>query len=246
MSARRTSGRTPMDPTTSSPGITRPSPRVTPLAVTSETATPVSTTTPWEVSSAATRMASSGSSGVRIWSTASTTVTAIDLCARFSAVSSPMNPATDDHGTARTSRHVGCEPFRVFDRAQHASPFEARYGGSDRDRTGTQHELVVPEGLGSTVNCGARGDLVISGIDTDHLGVDPDVETEPIKEGVGRLKQQVVLILDHTPDEIGEPAIGVGHMARPFDDRDHRALVEPAETCRRRHSPGDATHDDDP
>ena len=90
--ASRTSGRTPIAPTTSSPGITRRSARITPFEVTSATATPVSTATPWASSSAATAIASSGSRAVRICPAASTTVTVMPVPARFSAVSRPTNP----------------------------------------------------------------------------------------------------------------------------------------------------------
>ena len=77
MTASRVSGRTPMEPTTRSAGSTRPSASTTAVSVTSMTAAPVTTSTPWPSSSASTSTASSGSSGVRIWAAASTTVTAM-------------------------------------------------------------------------------------------------------------------------------------------------------------------------
>ena len=82
-----------MAATTRSPGMALPSASTTPASVTSATPTPVSIATPWATSSAATSTASSGSSGVSTWSAASTTVVSMPRWARFSAVSSPTNPA---------------------------------------------------------------------------------------------------------------------------------------------------------
>jgi hypothetical protein len=74
---------------------------------------------------------------------------------------------------------------------------------------------------------------VVVSVDVDNLGVDPDIEPKSIKEALGRLKQQVILVLDHAAHEIRQSAVGIGDMPRPFDHRDGGRLVEAPEASGR-------------
>ena len=116
-------------------------------------------------------------------------------------------------------------------------------GGRTGAAPGLKHQLVVADRLRAAVECGTGGDRVVMGVDVDDLGVDPDIESEPVEEALGRLEQQVVLVLDHAADEIGQSAVGVGDVARPLDHCDRGPLVEASEPCGRRHAPGHATDD---
>ena len=64
-----------------------------------------------------------------------------------------------------------------------------------------------------------------TGVDSDHFGIDPDIETEAFEQPFGSLEEEVFLLFDHAADEVGKAAVGVRDMARPFDDRDLCRLV---------------------
>ena len=85
-----------------------------------------------------------------------------------------------------------------------------------------------------------------AGVDGDDLGVDPDVEPEAVEEPLGGLQEQIILVFDHAAHEIGQSAVGVGHMARALDHRDGGRLVEASQARGRRHPAGDAADDHDP
>ena len=178
------------------------------------------------------------------WSTASTT-SRQSTGGQGSRPSRARRTRPDDHGRLGPSGYVGCKLFGILDGPKHSHPVKARYGG----RTGTA------PGLNTSLSYPTRSDrpstvervvtLWLCGIDVDDLGVDPDIEPESIEETLGRLQEQVVLVLDHPAHEIRESAIGIGDMARSLDDRDLGLLVEASEASGRRHSAGDATDDHD-
>ena len=80
----------------------------------------------------------------------------------------------------------------------------------------------------------------------NHLRSDTDVEAEPVEESLGRLQQEVVLVLDHAPHEVGEAAVGVGHVPRALEHDDRRLLVQAAEPGGGGHPTRHPAHDHDP
>jgi hypothetical protein len=70
-------------------------------------------------------------------------------------------------------------------------------------------------------------------VDGDHLDVDPDIEPEPVEKLFGSLEGEILLLLDQSPDEVRQAAVGEGDVAGPFDDRDADVCIQAAEPrCR--------------
>ena len=134
----------------------------------------------------------------------------------------------------------------VLDGAQRAHAVVTRKRRPHGRRARAQHELVVfDDGL----RAGARrtgGDGVRVTVDRDDFLVHAGVEPEPVEELLGRLEREVVLVLDQPADEVGEPAVREGHVARALEDRDLRVVVEPPQPRRRRHPARDAADDHHP
>ena len=249
ISASRTSGRTPMAATTSSAGdVAAVGQHDAVLGVTSATPTPVTTRTSLRSNSAATSTAISGSSGVRTWSANSTTVVAIPRWARFSAVSSPTKPApmtTALRGRVLASPSSSSASSTVRSTRTLSKPGS---GGRTGAAPGLSTERVVGQlrrRLGRRRRSGTDGDGVALRVDAHHLGAHPHVEPETLEETLGRLEQQIVLVLDHAADEVGQPAVGIGHVPRAFDHHDGGRLVEASQPGGGRHATGYTTDDDD-
>ena len=110
---------------------------------------------------------------------ASTTVTTMSWRERFSAVSRPMKPApmtTAVLGVPRTSDARASASSTVRRTLTLPKP---GIGGRTGTAPGTQDELVVSKGSGRPSGRRHERHLVVTGVDTDDLGVDTDVQTEP-------------------------------------------------------------------
>src|SRR3974390_3045104 len=246
-SASPTSGRTPIAATTRSPATERPSDSTTPVSSTSATPTPVSTAVPSPPSPAAPSTASSGSSTVSTWGAASTTVVRMPRCDRFSAVSSPTNPApitTAQWGVSR-ARRAGAPP-RALHGPEHGHAVEAGERRPDRRRTRAEDEAVVAELDLLPAARWPQGDRPQHGVDGDDLGVHPDVEAKALVQALRRHQQQVLLVLNHAADVVGQATVGVGDVTRAFDHGDRGLLVKPPQPGGARHPSGHATDDHDP
>ena len=94
-------------------------------------------------SSSATRIASSGSNGVRTCGAASTIVTPMPRRDEVLRHLEPDEPGTDDDRVGGRNVDVGREPGGVFHRAQRAYPVVARDRRANRRGAHAQHEPVV-------------------------------------------------------------------------------------------------------
>ena len=82
-------------------------------------------------------------------------------------------------------------------------------------------------------------------IDGRHPRVDPNVEIESRREAFGSLQQQAFPLSDDTADEIGQTAVRERDIRTGLVNRDVGGLVQATKSRGGRHSPGDATHNDD-
>ena len=172
-----------------------------------------------------------------------------DLDARMAEVLGRLEAdeaGTDHDGRRRSGRHGAEEVLGVLDGAQHLDPVEAGDRRPHGHRAGAQHELVERQLVLAAVGRGAHRHAVPDGVDADDLGVDPDVEAEALEQLLGRLQEQVVLVLDDAADVVREAAVGVGDVTGPFDHHDLGPLVEAAEPGGRGHATGHPTHHHDP
>src|ERR1019366_2823572 len=106
----------------------------------------------------------------------------------------------------------------------------ARYRRANRSGTRAQHQLVVADRLRAATDRGTGGHRVVMSFDVDDLGVDPDIEPEPVEETLRRLEQQVIFVLDHAAHEVRESAVGIGDVPRSLDHGDSGRLIEASET----------------
>ena len=150
--------------------------------------------------------------------------------------------------TAPTRCVVGfpCQQLCILDRAEHADAVEAGQRRPDRRCARAQDECVVGKLPGRSAAGGAHRDVVPRRVYGDDLGADTHVQTEPVKESIGRLEQQIVLVLYHAADEVRQPAIGVGDMARALQHDDRRFLVQTTQSGGSRHPSRHPTNDHDP
>ena len=138
------------------------------------------------------------------------------------------------------------EVLGVLDGAQHLHPVEAGDRRPHRHRAGAQHELVERQLVLAAVGGGAHGHAVPGRVDADDLGADADVEAEALEQLLGRLQEQVVLVLDDAADVVRQAAVGVGDVTGPLDHHDLGPLVEAPEPGGRGHATGHPTHHHDP
>ncbi len=154
-------------------------------------------------------------------------------------------PGADHHGGLRRRVHVGGEAGGVLDGPQRADPVVPGDGRAHRRRTHREHELVVGHDALLPRVGGAHGDLVGLRVDGDHLGRHVDVEPEAVEQRLGGLEGEVLLLLDHAPDEVREAAVRERHVAGALEHGDRGAGVEAAQARGRRHAAGDAADDHD-
>ena len=109
-------------------------PELIPVAVTSETATPFADGDPMGGQLGGHQMASSGSSGLRTWSTASTTVTAIDRRDEILGRLQTDEPGPDDHGCRRLSLRRRRPVARHPRRSEAPGPARSPVWGDERER----------------------------------------------------------------------------------------------------------------
>ena len=82
-----------------------------------------------------------------------------------------------------------------------------------------------------------------SRVDRDDFLVHAGIEPEPVEELLGGLEREIVLVLDQPADEVGEAAVREGHVARAFEDRDLRVVVQPPQARGGRHPARDTADD---
>ena len=110
---------------------------------------------------------------------ASTIVTSIPWPTRFSAISSPMNPAPITTALAARMLDVGGEAGGVFDRAQRADSVVAEDGRAHGSGTHAENELVVGDICFFPGERRLGRHCVRHPVDRDDLVVDPNVESKP-------------------------------------------------------------------
>ena len=155
-------------------------------------------------------------------------------------------PSPDDDRGLGGDVDVEVKPLRVLDRTEGSDPVVARDGWTNGRCTHGENELFVLD-LGDHVRGrGADGHDVPLPVDRHHLGVDPDVESEPVEEQLGRLQREVFLLFDEPPDEVGKSAVGERDEARALKHDDADVRVQSTQSGRRRHATGYAPDDHDP
>ena len=80
-------------------------------------------------------------------------------------------------------------------------------------------------------------------VDSDDLLVDSHIETETVKQLLGSLECEILLLFDQPPDEIRQAAVRERNVARPFENGDVSVSVEATKASRCRHTSRDATDD---
>lgn len=119
----------------------------------------------------------------------------------------------DHNRRARSSTDIGGQEGGVFNRAKRPHPLVARYRWPHRSRTRAQHQLVVADHAIRSGSRRADGDGAGPSVYGDHFAVDPDIEAKPVEELLGCLQRQVFLLLDQTPDEVGQATVGERHVS---------------------------------
>ena len=134
----------------------------------------------------------------------------------------------------------------VLDGAQHAHAVEPGQRGPDWCGARAEDQSVVGQLRRRTASGRPHRHRVVRRVDADHLGADTDIEPEPVEKAFGGLQQEVVLVLDHAPDEVRKAAVRVGHVPRTLEHNDRRLLVEAAQPRGGGHPARHTTDDYDP
>ena len=150
--------------------------------------------------------------------------------------------AADDHsGLHASGVDCGLHSHRVRHRPQgeHAVEVNSGNGGADRGGSGRQHKLVVGEEALLTGGSVRRlHDLALSvdargqtgRVDLDVLHVAEEVR---IANNAERRADQVLVLLHHVPDEVGEAAPGHAQMLAALQHRDIELRSQPRQSCGR-------------
>ena len=139
--------------------------------------------------------------------------------------------------------HDGPDPIHVVHVPEGVDtlPVDAGNGGPQRGGAGGQNELVVALGILSLRPSHQKGFGLF--VNAQRLMSHPDVNVESGSHHLRGLQQQILPILDDVAHIIGKPAVGVADIAPPLHNDDLRALVQPADSRRRRRSACHASHD---
>ena len=116
--------------------------------------------------------------------------------------------------------------------------------GLDGPGAGGEDQLVVTLGIGAAVGQTAHLHRVLRRVDFQGLVAHPHVDAEPAAEALRGLEGQLIPVGDHPAHEVGQAAVGVGHIAGALQDDDLRPLVQAAQAGRGGGPAGHAADDD--
>ena len=157
----------------------------------------------------------------------------------------PDVAAADHDGAGGALVEAGDDVVHVGDVAQHVDPrvVRARDRRPDRFRSGAQHQLVVGLAVGAPLLLVTHLDLLGVPVDADDLLPGAHVEGEALAQALRCLQQQAVPFRDLPADVVRQAAVRERDVLIALEDHDLGRLVQPPQTCSRRGTRRNSTHD---
>ena len=159
-----------------------------------------------------TMAAMSGSMSFITWELRCTIATSMPRSRRFSAISSPMNPAPTTTAREARSASTKClDRVGVLDRPQgeHARIVHAGYIRHHRTRARRQDETIVGLPVERSVVEATHDDMPSLAVDRDDLLPHAHVDAKARLEALGRLQRQLALVGDDVSHVIRQAAVRV-------------------------------------
>jgi hypothetical protein len=202
----------------------------------------------WDLSSAWSHAAISGSSGAMTWGIASITGHSEPLSMHLLGHLETDVTAAHNHGATGVAVFDPFpDPFHVGDVAngEVTRAIDAGNGWFERRGAGREHQRIVGLIVFALCRHLAHFDDLSCAIDGHDLGIDPHVEVEPGPEGFGGLEQERVLFDNLATHKIGQPAIGEGDVRPALENDDVAMFTEPPGTRGGAGAARDSAHDDE-